>query len=528
MKKGNVLSKFDLRLVLALTVYLILGLSLIQYYRYQINPDGTSYISVAQKYLNGDFANAINGYWGPMISWLLMPFLCFISDALLAGKVLSLFTGAITIIALHSLSYRFKISEYVRTVILASAVPVILSFAFADITPDLLLTTVLLFYFAVLFSPIYAERTINGILSGVLGGLAYLTKSFAFPFFIAHFFLMNAAIYLRSQTKQDKKKVLRNFLAGALAFALISGVWIGLISNKYGELTSGTSGKTAYKFRSAPGTQGDAYLAQGFIEPPSKTAVNIWEDPTYLEIPELEQVDFATLARNQLKVTARLIKKIGTIFMDFSLFSIAIGIAYLLFWIRRFNKSILHTISPEVLYPTLVIAIYAGGYSLVYVVERYLWLLCAMLMLMGGYVLSRLFQKKFFPLPVRILLLIIFFLSFTIPAYGTLKSYAHRGESMYRLSEVLKNRIPPGSNIASNASWSGTLYLSFHLGCKSYGVHKPNISEIELKKELSKYDIDYYILWGRPNRNLSFLADYQEVTAGRIGGIRIFNVKKRK
>ncbi|MHC4720172.1 MAG: hypothetical protein ACYSYT_06835, partial [Planctomycetota bacterium] len=56
---------------------MILGGALVGHYRYQINPDGISYISVAQKYLAGDFAGAINGYWGPLYSWLLMPFLYF-------------------------------------------------------------------------------------------------------------------------------------------------------------------------------------------------------------------------------------------------------------------------------------------------------------------------------------------------------------------------------------------------------------------------------------------------------------------
>ena len=92
--------KRELRLIIILIIYLIVGLAIIEKYHYQINPDGISYISIAQKYLAGDFANAINGYWGPLLSWCLMPFLAFNSDALLMAKVLAMLTGGAGIIIL--------------------------------------------------------------------------------------------------------------------------------------------------------------------------------------------------------------------------------------------------------------------------------------------------------------------------------------------------------------------------------------------------------------------------------------------
>ena len=49
-------------LILVILTYLFLGLILLKYYRYQVNADGISYISIAQKYLNGDFSNAVNGW----------------------------------------------------------------------------------------------------------------------------------------------------------------------------------------------------------------------------------------------------------------------------------------------------------------------------------------------------------------------------------------------------------------------------------------------------------------------------------
>lgn len=525
MNERNSTSKFDFRLAVVLIIYMILGLFLIKYYRYQINPDGISYISSAWKYLNGDFSSAISGHWGTFFPWLLAPFLHFNSDALLMAKVLGLLIGLVTIIALRALSYRFEMSESIRTVILFSAVPVVLNFAFLDITPDLLLTTILLFYFTVIFNADYAGRINKGIVCGVLGGFAYLSKGFAFPFFISHFFIMNVLHYLRNETKEAKKKVFHNFLAGAIVFALISGAWIGLLTNKYGKLTFGTSGKATFCWEAAPNAQGVAVLWEGFLEPPDETAISAWDDPSYLEIPSYNPLASWPYFGHQLKFAAGNIYKIAGIFMNFSLLSIATGIAYVLFWLRRFNRM---TIPSEVLYPTVTIALLAGGYSLVLVESRYLWVIFIMSMLMGGYVLGRLFQNKFFTKTRRMVLLVAFFLSFAVPALQDLKAYANRGKGIYDLSQVLKSRIGKGHKIASNTNWPSVLYLSYHLEGKYYGVPKGNISGAELNSELEKYGIEYFFVWGGAAGDYRFLSNYEEISGGRIPGLQIYGLKKQR
>jgi len=524
MKKNSREKSLKNYLVLALLVYLVAGLLLIKYYRYQINPDGISYISIAQKYLNGDFSNALNGYWGPLLSWLLVPFLHLTSDSLLAAKLLTLLTGLVTIIALRALSYRFEMTESIRTVILFSAVPVVLTFAFSDITPDLLLTCILLFYFTVIFGVNYAESTNKDILCGVLGGLAYLSKSFAFPFFIVHFSIMNALVYYRSQTKQARKRVVRNFLTGTVAFALISGLWIGLISNKYGRLTFGVSGKTTYKAYAGPDAPRSG-VRLGFLRPSNETAVSAWEDPSFLEYPPYNPLESWSNFVHQLKVVGGNIHKTAGIFMVFSLLSIVTGIAYLLFWLRRFNIA---KMPAEVLYPTVTIILFVGGYSMVLVEARYIWVLFILLMLMGGYVLARLFQNNFFTKTRRVILLVIFFLSFAVPASHGLRNYAHRGKWVYNLGQALKNVIPAKSKTVSNSNWAGALFLSYHLDCKYYGTQKKNISKIELKRQLAKYNIDYYLFWGGAAADLGFLSNYEEITGGRIPGLRIYGLKNRR
>jgi hypothetical protein len=514
-------------LVLVLFIYLAAGVLIIKNYRYEINPDGISYISIAQKYVSGDFSNAINGFWGPMISWLLAPLLAVGTEPLFAAKILNLLIGVAAIIALLVLSYRFEMSGSIRTVILFCAVPVILSFAFSDITPDLVLMFLLLVYLGIIFKQDYAASTKYGVLCGFWGGLSYLTKSYAFPFFISHFLIMNIIHCLRGETKEVKKKVVRNFLAGIAVFVLISGVWIGLISNKYEEFTFGTSGKIAQGSVVSAGFQGLGVYWQGFLEPPNKTAISVWEDPSYLKSLPREKVGRWDFVKNQVKITTGLIGEVGKVFMDFSVLSIAVGVAYVLFWLRRFNKAIIQVMPPEVLYPIVMIAIYAGGYSLVVVRARYLWVLCLVLMLMGGYVLNRLFENEFFTKTRRAVLLVIFFLSFAVPALKELEAYANRGKGIYGLSEVLKSRIGQNQKIASNTNWPSMLYLAYHLNCKYYGVPKENTTRAELNSDLGKYGIDYFFAWGGTAGDYRLLSNYKEITGGGIPGLQIYDLKKQ-
>lgn len=525
MKRKELFLGSGRRLAIVLVIYTILGASLVGYYRYQINPDGISYISIAQKYLAGDFAGAVNGYWGPIYSWLLMPFLYFGVEALLATKVLSLAMGLATIVGLWVLSQRFEMPGSVRTVVLVASVPVILSFGFFYITPDLLLTCIVLFYLSVVFGSGYTERMDRGILCGVLGGAMYLSKSFGFPFFISHFILMNGLIFLRSERGQARRDVVHNFLAGFVAFGVISGIWMGLLSNKYGKLTIGTSAETTYRAAATPDSPGVSVLWTGFLEPSNETAISAWEDPSYVEAPPPEVMDSWSYFKHQLRVVGRHIGQMAGIFMEFCPLMIAIGVAYILFWLRRFNIKALES---EVVYPTVTILLIGGAYSLVNIEARYLWVIFMLLMVMGGYVVGRLFESGFFTRARRAVLLVMLLLSFAVPAFGDLKGKAGMGKGIYGLSQALGTIIERGSRIASNSNWPGTLYLAYHIDCKYYGAQSKDIGARELKRQLEEYKIDYYFAWGGVSGEHRFLSGYPEITGGRIAGLKIYSLKRRR
>ncbi|MHC4122211.1 MAG: glycosyltransferase family 39 protein [Planctomycetota bacterium] len=524
MIKFDQIKKFRIYFIALILTYLLLGWILLSYYRYQINPDGISYISIAQKYLSADFCNAINGWWGPMISWLLSPLLAMKIEPLLAAKILNLIIGVVAIIMVRSLLKKFSDSVWVEYVILLTLIPIILSFAMGDVTPDLLLMTLVGIYLYNIFDSNYTKTRKKGWLCGFWGGLGYLTKSYAFPFFTVHFLVMNVLHYFRIKTKDERKTVLVNFLSGLIVFAIISGIWVGLISKKYGEFTFGTSGKTAFGSQASKGFHWLGVYWQGFLEPSNETAISVWEDPSYLKVPPKESITFRQFILNQWETTSSVIVKMGRLFLEFSVLSVAVAVGYLWFWIRSFKTKKLPS---QILFPTITIVIFASGYSLITVNARYIWILFILVMLMGGYLLSKLFEVKFFDNKMaKVFLLTIFLLSFAVPQILDLKKRVNRGKWVYGFSQALSSFIKPQSHIAANTNWPLTLYLAYHLDCRYYGVQEKNITRTKLKSDLEKYDIDYYFVWGDRPVDFSFLTDYREITGGRIRGLKIYGLNK--
>src|SRR5690606_31800021 len=115
-------------------------------HRYQINPDGVGYISVAQKYLRGEWADAVNAYWSPLYSWLLVPLLAVGIEPLAATKVLGVGIGGLILFAMTRLLRLAGVRQDVRTIAALAAIPLVVDAAYDVITPDLLLAAALLLY----------------------------------------------------------------------------------------------------------------------------------------------------------------------------------------------------------------------------------------------------------------------------------------------------------------------------------------------------------------------------------------------
>jgi len=520
MKKNNLLLLKNIpNLGLALLIYVVFGLVLLKYYQYQINPDGVSYIGIAQKYLRGDFFNAIKGHWGPLMSWLLMPFLYLGLAPLFAAKILSLIIGFLTIIGVRLLSYKFEMDQRLRDIILFTLIPICLFFSLSVISPDLLMVCVLVFYLNIIFSNKYSCSRSAGLWCGLLGAIAYLSKNYAFPFFLVHFSVFNIIHYFRNPTSELKKRVVANFILGIVVFLIISGAWISLLSNKYGYFTVGTAGK--YNFAVfGPELEDHPMHVQGFLKPADKTAVSAWEDPAYLDVGSWGPLQSWGACWYEIKYFLNNALGIIFAFQSFSVFAFLIFFGAIFLAISKIRQGL----KIELHYSLITMAIYSIGFALFLIELRYLWITYILLLLMGGYLLNKLLDKEYYSKRLRSnVILGLFVVSFLVFPVDQLVRNLNTGREMYELSKKLKHEYIIKGNIASNKKWADSLYLSYYLNAQYYGESKKEIYDKELATELKKHKIDYYFVW---QKGPQFLDNYEEVTDGEIDGLRIYNLKQ--
>jgi hypothetical protein len=509
-------------LSLSLLIYIFLGVFFFTCYQHHINNlDAISYISIARKYLQGDVANAVNGFWGPLLSWLLVPFLFFGADPVPAARIINLFIGLLTLIGAISLSYRMPLARTIRRALFFILIPIVQYYAYTLISPDLLVVCLLVAYFNCIFAGDYPRSTGQGVLCGLIGALAYLAKSYLFPFFILHFNLFSFLHYARSTTAAAKKQVRNCVVWGLAVFFIISGAWAGLISNKYGEMTIGTAGRYNFLMLGPHGIGHPAYYKgkltdQTFLmDLPNESAINPSEDPSYFTWKTWSPFESWRSFEHLVNLFSRNLMSLFTAYQSFSFLSTVIILLYGLYGAKKYTRRFL---LEETSFPLLTMILFPLGYTVLLVEARYVWINNILILLMGGFLLTVLFSCDFMTAVLRRTVLLIFAGSFAVMPAMNLLEEKNKGKDIYVLSEALRRQYYIKGSVASNEEWYKTSALTFHLNCRFFSVTKR-------KSELLKYNIDYYFLWNYEQQGLAFLADYKEITGGTVPGLRIYSLR---
>ncbi|HHY00474.1 MAG TPA: hypothetical protein GX531_03765 [Methanothermobacter sp.] len=511
-------------LIFVLIIYSALVFCSIYYHHYHFGADGISYVSIAEKYFNGNWSNAINGCWSPLYSWLMTPFLFFGFDnyhSVYVTRIVTFIVGFFTIIGMSMLSSAFNLEKTVKKVLLLTLIPIILYYSVYLDTPDLLVVCLLVYYFYFIFNDDYPNKRIYGVICGFLGSLAFFAKSYIFPFFLVHFIFFNVYFYFKG-LKVNKKRVKTNFILGLVVFLAVSGLWIGVISSKYDKITIGTANEYNYAIISPEYNKQHPVYFLGLIKPPNDSATSTWEEPSLVKINHWSPFESWTNFKFQLHIINENLWYFATLIKYYAAFSLAI-ITLSLYLI--FKPKTEKTFRNRLIYLTMTFFLYPMGYLIFFVQERYIWPIIILVMFCGFYLISKLHQDQ--KLKYRNIFLIILIVSFTItPTYLLLNYNSSEKDdtaSIY-LAKKLKNDYGIQGNIASNIPsnelWEDTNRIAFYLDSQYYGIPKDTENFTELEKELKANDIDYYFVWGDAGN--VYLFDYREITNGKIENLRIF------
>jgi len=307
----------------SLTLYLLLALLVQTRCAELLTSDGECYLRMVAAYARGDIGRAVFGHWSPLGAWLAAPLAIAGLSPRVAFRVMIGLWGALCVIGTWRVAGRLlgvrgrglgaqnpgtehptpdtASSSWLLAAATACAALLAAEFSF-DHRVDLLLAAALLFYLDAAMDERLLRSRKRALGVGALGGIAYLAKLYALPFFAAHFtltVLLRAWFESRSggecgvrrakggpqsemgdgEWRTPLRRAALAWGLGLAGFALVAAPWVAVLSAKYGRLTFGTAAATSYALV-GPGS-GDArqQAITGLRRPPAD-APNVWQDAT--------------------------------------------------------------------------------------------------------------------------------------------------------------------------------------------------------------------------------------------------------
>lgn len=457
---------------------LVLGACLLPYYRYLLTGDGIAYITIAQHYLNGDLSAAVNGYWSPLFSWLLVPLMAVGVEGLLAFKIVNLLLGVWAVGLVGEVLRGLNVTNQWRLTAMIATIPLVLFYAFYICTPDLLVVCMLLWYFNLF------DGKSGKFLPGIVGSVAFLAKAYCFWFFIAHFTVMTIIKLL----KGERRAVIRNWLVSMVIFLLISGAWIGVMSSKYNEIVI----SYAYGYsKHSMLKQGEPFVfSAGLLTPPNEGSINILEDYTGLKLEKWSAFDSQEYFNFQLGMVKWSLTQAWNYLGHHGLLIILISG---LFWVYHVRKG-LFSASIHTRFLSFA-GIYVGGYSLMIMQFRYLWIIEVLLLIMAVVMLTHLMKRLPLNVVQRYVVMVGVVLVFGYSPVRYLVSSANQGKALHELVEEVSGELAEKGNVASVSAYVKSLYFCYHMQLPYYGIPAAVKHGEELTKTLQDHDIRYILVW---------------------------------
>lgn len=472
----------------------VVSLSLAYLQRNQLNPDGVSYIDIAKHYANLDIRKAINGYWSPLLSWLLTPAIWLKIDPLHAFKLIN---AALSIAASVAFLHLAKNVPKIYQALAATAIGITISTWSAQlITPDIL-SGIVLFVVILLSSKFIKYPTTQiGLTTGLSLALLYFAKSIGLYLSIA------IAIFIIGKLSYDKRlaRVKKSILAMALTFFLLSSLWIAAISIKYDRLTVSTAGPYNKSLAGPthpphPQSVGGVYLTPKY---PEQTWA--WSDPSDFSMPKWSILEhkhyFITNFMSNINIALQALVSLSPI--------IFIGIFGLLLNRSRINSSLLIL---------MVSALTILAYSAILVEVRYLWIIAIPIALYGLSALGspnvRLGSAK---LLNPQLALVGFASAFSViqlaPTIISIPQFTNQYDSVRKLTEQSTLALKPGSKVVGS---SNLLYFCYFTNTQCLGQNKipdniPSNNNEIIIQGMKAVGAEYYFEYDTPrNIGLSVL-----------------------
>jgi len=485
------------------------------HYQYYVDPDGTAYLTISQRYANGDFQKAINGYWSPWSCWLTAGLINLGLQAIPASVIINA-TGAVGFLYIsQSLFQHFGIVRQLEWLFCATLAFFLCYAIFWQSFNDLWECFFLLSGLRLLLDASFESKPVLWVLCGITGTLAYFAKAYSFPFFI-----LNTLCCTYFISKHNKARWLKISAVSIAVMILCSLPWIWLLHNKYGIWTTSTSGSLNMSWYLVGHPQWKEGI--GLLLPPAyPDSPYYWEDPWFANGATPHFWDsWHLLALQFLRIGLNIWKFIVSSFQLSVFFIFVAGYAkWALFWRRGV------ALSKDLKVLMLSFLLFTLGYLLVNFESRYIWYMLPPGMVIGGLTLQNMKSAKW-----KNILRLVFPVTFLIyPAWEMINMY-NKGADEHKIAQQLKQLNIHGT-FTSNAQPGPGIQrierLAYFSGYQLYSLSKQGASRQDILKEMRRYHVNYYfILQPSDEKNLvdGQGQAFPEISNGAIAGFKIFLV----
>lgn len=458
-----------------IALYLVIVFLSFPRFSQDMSVDGVSYVEIARLYLSGNWQEAVNGFWSPLISWLLSLFLgCRLSPNI-AFKIITISSGLLALIANGALVGHCVRNRRLGLVVQCAAAVMFASFAMVVCTPDILGLALFLLYMVALINCLQTKRKVWVLAAGVSLTVSYFAKTFFLPFGICVallFPLIGFALHRSSNT-------FRHDISSAMLICCIAFIlaipWFFVIESKYGEWTIGTAGRFNFSV-----VMNQANTLRVF---PPDAAISPFQDPTRLALSSHIKIFFTTtmlnMGRNLAALASRTLRHYPLVII-----SIVLAVATL------HHSRRLYWRNPLVIgLPVLILWCAYSAVCAFVPQQAYLWLGDILFLIIMAVSLEqsgtiRLFQDRFTRVSITLFLL---FLWTYYPIAEIVVRHA-QGVSE-KESGISLRKYVEGKIVTSDTLFGESLVTCFWASAKYRGKYPDELYLERIE------DADYYLRW---------------------------------
>jgi hypothetical protein len=485
--------RYQLPSIAVLALWVIV-FAIYPWYRYYLDPDGTSYLTIAQRYAYGDYIKAINGLWSPWACWLTALLIRTGLQPIPAAIIINTLGASGFLLVGYSLFGRFAIAEKAKQLLTATLVVFLCFAVYCQTFNDLWQCFFTLTILRIMLGVHYTRSPLLWMATGIIGALAYFAKAYSLPFFV-----LNTVVCTWFITGGDLRQWFKIVSVSVFTILVCSFPWMYALHLKYGIWTSSTAGPLNMSWYLV----GHPEWKEGInvlLPPAHSDSPYYWEDPWFANGHLSHFWDSRHLMVRQILRFGLNCFVLVLCMLELSVFFPLIG------WMivnktLRIKQFLTMATNEKVLYLSLLIL--PAGYILVHLESRYLWYAVVPGMIIGALYIQR---YKFRTEQIRNYVLVMFCGSFILYPVWRLVAMHNTGKMEYEFAQKMNAAGIKNADFVSNLHPRLLSKIAYFSGNHFYVVSRqkpaPTVQEQlqqkaentqQLTADINRYRIKYYL-----------------------------------